>query len=201
MTARLPATAILLAAGLSSRMGTPKPLLAWCGRPLVAYQVAQLQAAGADPVVVVTGHEAAAVEAALAGLCVRIVRNTAYREGRATSLRAAARALADTAAPLALLNVDQPRHATTIRLVLDAHAAQGCLITVPAHAGRRGHPVVLSGALLPELRELSEESEGLRAVMRRHAAERREIPTATDEVLLDLNDPAAYARALSAWSC
>lgn len=201
MPAVVPATAILLAAGLSSRMGTPKPLLDWCGRPLVAYQVSQLREAGAEPVLVVTGHAAAAVEAALAGQCVRLVRNTAYHEGRATSVRAAALALADTAAPLVLLNVDQPRHAVTIRRLIEAHAAHGGLITVLVHAGRRGHPAVLSGALLPELRGLSEEGEGLRAVMRRHAAERVEIPVASDEVLLDLNDPAAYARALAGWSC
>ncbi|MER3420256.1 MAG: 4-diphosphocytidyl-2C-methyl-D-erythritol kinase, partial [Chloroflexota bacterium] len=64
--------AILLAAGLSTRMGTPKPLLAWDGRTLVEYQVAQLVAAGVGQVVVVTGHAGAEVQRVLAGNMARL---------------------------------------------------------------------------------------------------------------------------------
>ena len=54
---------------------------------------------------------------------------------------------------------------------------------------------MLSGELLHELRAVEEESEGLRAVMRRHVAERREVEFEDESVLLDLNTPDAYERA------
>lgn len=200
MSAATSITGVLLAAGLSTRMGAAKPLLDWFGAPLVAYQVAQLHAAGANPVLVVTGHEAARVEQALAGTDAVTVRNPRYREGRASSIRAAAEAIREPPDRIVLLNVDQPRHAAIMARLLDEHARLGGAITVPVFAGRRGHPVVLAGSLLPELRLVSEAEQGLKAVVRRHAAERRELPFTDEEVLFDLNDPEAYARALSTWA-
>ena len=189
--------ALLLAAGLSTRMGRLKALLDWHDEPLVAYQVRQLRQAGVDAVLVVTGHEADAVERALAGTSAVAVRNAEYRAGRATSIRAGANAVEGRPELLVLLNVDQPRDAETIRRLIEAHRTLGGLITVPSHRGERGHPAVISGALLNELRSVSEESEGLKAVMRRHTAERREVEFEDGVVLLDLNTPDAYERARS----
>jgi CTP:molybdopterin cytidylyltransferase MocA len=190
---------VILAAGLSTRMGTPKALLEWRGLPLVVYQARQLAEGGADTVLVVTGHEAEAVESALAGSEVRAVRNVEYRSGRASSVRAAAAVIDDEAAAVVLLNVDQPRRAETIASLLQAHRAAGGSVTVPNYHGKRGHPIVLSGRLLPELRRVSEEDEGLRAVVRRHADARVEVALEAPDVLLDLNDPAAYEAARRDW--
>ncbi|MHB8575561.1 MAG: NTP transferase domain-containing protein, partial [Dehalococcoidia bacterium] len=79
------------------------------------------------------------------------------------------------------------------------HRAAGCAITVPAFAGRRGHPALLSGQLLDELRAVSEAEQGLKQIMRRHAGNRHEVEFSTDEVLLDLNTPGAYEAALARW--
>src|SRR5688572_29528333 len=98
-----PVAGLLLAAGLSTRMGAPKPLLPWDGRPLVAAQVAAMRAAGIDDVVVVTGHAAAEVEVALAGSGSRCAYNPAYAEGRAGSIRAGAAAIADGCACIVVL--------------------------------------------------------------------------------------------------
>jgi molybdenum cofactor cytidylyltransferase len=190
---------IILAAGLSSRMGVPKPLLDWCGMPLVTYQVDQLDHAGATEIVVVAGHESDAVRRAVAGGPARVVINPDYRSGRASSIRAAARAIPGRPDALVLLNVDQPRHAETVRRLILAHLQDGNLITVPSHVGRRGHPIVLSAELLPELLNVTDEEQGLRAVVRRHVGGRRDLPFENDEVLLDVNDPAAYAAARAAW--
>jgi len=190
---------VVLAAGLSSRMGMPKALLDWNGEPLIAYQVRQLFAAGVGTVVAVTGHEAKRVEEALAGTGAIAVRNHHYREGRATSVRAAAEAIANEPDVIVLLNVDQPRRSTVTERLLREHSRLGGCITVPAYAGRRGHPVILSGTLLPELRFVSEEEQGLKAIMRRHERERREVAFEEEEVILDLNDPDAYARAVNGW--
>jgi molybdenum cofactor cytidylyltransferase len=187
------AAAILLAAGLSSRMGSPKPLLSWQGRPLVRYQVEQLREAGCDPVIVVTGHEREHVERALGGVEATFAYNPAYREGRAGSVRAGARAVPAGVSALIVLNVDQPRSAAITRRLLEVHHAGGSLLTVPEFGGKRGHPLVLDAALLPELFEVTEESQGIRALVQRHVERRLEVPFGSDEVLLDLNTPQAYA--------
>ena len=198
-TERYPKVAsILLAAGLSTRMGRPKPLLPWDGRTLVEYQVAQLRAAGAAEVIVVTGHEAAAVAEALQGSNARLVHNPSYAAGRAGSVRAGALAAPDGMDVL-VLNVDQPRPASVTRALLDAHRAAPGRITVPVYQGRRGHPVIFAASLLPELRRVSDEREGLRDVMRAHARAIHEVPIADPRVLLDVNTPEAHQEALRAF--
>ncbi len=187
--------AILLAAGLSTRMGTPKPLLPWDGRTLVEYQVAQLVAAGAAQVIVVTGHAKVEVERVLAGTEARLVHNPRHAEGRAGSVRVGAAAVQEPVAAVLTLNVDQPRPAELIRAIVRAHLSGDAAITVPVWAGRRGHPAVFAGALLPELREVTEEGEGLRAVRRAHAAETREVDLGDPRVLVDINTPESYREA------
>jgi molybdenum cofactor cytidylyltransferase len=192
------ASAILLAAGESTRMGRPKALLAWCGTTLLAYQVRELRAAGVDDIVVVLGHEARVRTAEILRASmtpeVRIVVNEAYREGRASSLRAGARVLSDVN-PIVVLGVDQPRPASITRALLDAH--EGASITVPTSEGQRGHPVVLANALLDELRNASEEAQGLRGVIAAHEADVREVALETPQVRLDINTPEEYEAALA----
>ena len=187
--------ALLFAAGESRRMGKLKQLLAWHGRPLVAYQVEQLRAAGAAEVVVVVGHEAERIAPVAAAAGGRVVRNPSYRSGRASSVRAGAAALPEETVAVVTLNVDQPRTAALIRRVVDAHLAGGALITTPEAGGRRGHPVVFAGSLLPELRTVSDEDEGLRAVVRRHAARRQIVPVDDPAIHLELNTPEEYGAA------
>ena len=187
--------ALLLAAGASTRMGRPKPLLAWGGVPLVAYQVRELRAAGVERVVVVLGHDADGVRPHVPSDA-HIVLNEAYREGRASSLRVGAAALPDEADPVIVLNVDQPRPRTLLRQLIGAHDRARALVTVPAFESRRGHPPVLAGALLPELRAASEAAQGLRGIIAAHAQEVHEVSVTTDIVLLDLNTPEEYERAL-----
>jgi CTP:molybdopterin cytidylyltransferase MocA len=187
--------AILLAAGESTRMGRAKALLPWDGVPLVAYQARELLVAGVEDVVVVLGHGAAEVREALRqaqGGDVRVVVNEAYREGRASSLRAGAAALADGADPIVVLNVDQPRSREVLSALLSAHAGG---VTMPVYQGKRGHPALLAGTLLPELRSATEEAQGLRGVLAAH--EVREIDLGTAAVRLDINTEEDYRRALA----
>lgn len=189
MTAsRLPA-AILLAAGESTRMGKPKPLLEWDGAMLIEYQIAQLREAGCDPVIAVLGHRADEIRPLAERAGATVVINEGYAEGRATSLRAGADAI-DDADAIVILNVDQPRPAAVLRRLLDEHKSG---VTLPVHEGRRGHPPVIAGALLPELRTVDEATEGLRAVVNRH--EVHEVEFESPFVLLDLNTPEDYEEA------
>lgn len=187
--------AILLAAGESERMGTPKPLLDWHGQTLIEYQLDQLRQT-VERTVVVLGHRAADIRAGVRRADVDLVVSEEYQRGRASSVRAGAAALPDDTGTIVIVNVDQPRPAKVIRHLLDEHHSSGKLITVPVFEGRRGHPSIVDGALLPEVRGVRDETLGLRAVMQAHQDEIAEIDVDSDVVLLDLNDPADYVAAL-----
>ena len=188
--------AILLAAGESARMGRPKPLLPWRGLPLVEYQVRELAAADIDQVIVVLGHDAGKIRQHVPAEA-RIVVNEAYSDGRASSLRAGAAALADDVEAILVLNVDQPRPRDLLQVLLTAHAEDQALITVPTFAGKRGHPIVLSNALLGELHTANEETRGLHGVIEAHRDALREVAVASEIVLLDLNTSEEYEQALA----
>lgn len=184
------AAAILLAAGESERMGSPKPLLAWGRETLVEYQVRQLREAGCDPVVVVLGHRTGQIAPLVRDAAV--VVNNAYREGRASSLRLGAAAVPRSASAVVILGVDQPRPASLTGRLLLEHSRAGAPVTVPTYGGKRGHPVVVAPALLPELLAASEARMGLRGVLARYRAATHQVPCDSPAVLLDINTPQEY---------
>ena len=196
------AWAILLAAGESSRMGQLKALLPWKGQTLLQHQVAALREGGADRVVVVLGHRADDLKPLVEqDEGATWVLNPDYLQGKTTSIKAGLSPLdADALSEILLLNVDQPRSAADIAHVLDTHRANGFAITVPTCGGKGGHPIVLSAALLEELRSIDEESQGIKAVVRRHADAVNRIPLDNPEILLDLNTPEQYRDALEAFA-
>jgi molybdenum cofactor cytidylyltransferase len=191
--------AILLAGGESSRMGTAKPLLEWGGNTLIEYQLAQLKEPPVDRLVVVLGHRADEVLPYVREIGAQALINELYAEGRASSLRLGAAALPDETTAILVLSVDQPRPHDVIARLVDAHRLSGSLITVPTYDEKRGHPPLLDGSLLPELREVNEATQGLRAVIERHAADVNELPFETSAVLLDLNRPQEYQQARASY--
>ncbi|MFB6303750.1 MAG: NTP transferase domain-containing protein [Haloferacaceae archaeon] len=133
---------VLLAAGTGSRFGEGNKLLAdLAGDPLVRHAARALVAA-LDRVVVVVGHEADAVEAALAGLDVRTVRNPDYERGQSTSVAAGVAAVRDADAAVFALG-DMPRvRPETVRTLVAAYRAGAGTALAAACEGRRGNPVL-----------------------------------------------------------
>jgi len=190
--------ALLLAAGESTRMGRLKQLLDWDGLPLVAWQAAQLREGGAGDVVVVLGHAAEEVRPAVPDSA-RVIVNEAYKQGRATSLKCGAEALADDTEAVLILSVDQPRPAWLSRRLIERWRQGRAAIVSPRFEKGFGHPILLDGALLPELREVDEASLGLRAVIDRHVGEAVSVTVRNAAVNVDLNTPADYEAALAAY--
>jgi len=190
-----PAVAILLAGGESSRMGTPKALLDWGGRPLIEYQISQLREAGARTVIVVLGHGAGEVLPHVHAAGAQAIINELYAEGRASSVRVAAGALPEDVGTIVVLNVDQPRPSWVTRRLLEHHRNSGAAITVPTFERKRGHPAVFDARLAPELREVREVSEGMRAVMQAHGRDVEEVAIDSPVVVLDMNVPEEYEKA------
>ncbi len=190
-------SAILTAAGESTRMGRPKPLLPWRGVTLVEHQVRCLLEAGASEVVVVLGHRADAVAPYVKGPRTRYVVNPDYRLGKTTSIKAGLRAISRDADGILLLAVDQPRTAQVISTIIKSHLENNALITSPRYQGRGGHPLVFSAVLRGELERISEERQGIREVFQAHREQVNEVEFDDPIVRLDLNDPRAYEEALA----
>ena len=179
-------------------MGQPKALLPWQGGTLLEFQVEQLLAGGIERVVLVLGHEAERIRSTVSTLPrTTIVINPEYVTGKTSSVRAGMDVIPADADAALVLSVDQPRPAALIRRLRQAHETAGALITVPAFGGRRGHPTIFARALFPEMRAITEETQGLRAVRHRHYADTHVLETTTRAPLIDINSPEDYQAALA----
>ncbi|HET9221529.1 MAG TPA: molybdenum cofactor cytidylyltransferase [Roseiflexaceae bacterium] len=195
-----PIAGIILAAGSASRMGRPKQLLDWGGRPLVRVVAEQALAARLDRVLVVVGAASDAVAAALADLAVELIENPAYAEGQSTSLRAGIAALTpDISAALVLLG-DQPFVSPQIitRIVEEWHAS-GAAIVAPVYRGQRGNPVLFAQRVFGELLAI-EGDQGARTILAADPARVRKVPFDDDRPLADIDTPEDYQRLVRAQS-
>jgi molybdenum cofactor cytidylyltransferase len=184
---------IILGAGRSTRMrGENKLLCDLFGKPLLRHVVESALASRARPVLVVAGHQAALVRAALAGLAHDIVENPQYASGLASSLKAGIRAVPPdcTGALIALGDMPNISAADFDRLIEAFSAAEGQAIVVPVHAGERGNPVLWPAAHFAELLELEGDAGG-RRLFARHAQEIREVAVDSPAILLDVDTPEA----------
>jgi len=200
--------AVLLAAGESERMGSPKALLAWHGQPLLTHQLQQIQKSRLSECVVVLGHRAAALEPLVdatfsPGWKARRVVNPNPEAGRTSSVLAGLGALWSRPDGILIASVDQPLESRVVDALIAAAeeewergtACRPRTIVLPVHEGRRGHPVLFSSALLGEMMGISEASEGLKAVVRRGPSRLLELPWDNPEILLNLNRPIDLRRA------
>lgn len=187
----------VLAAGRSARMGNPKALLDFRGRPFVVAVLEALEALDLKHRVVVLGPDAARVRPALAAHTCLLVENPDPDSGPIGSLRAALAAL-QAVRPTALLAwpVDVPHvRIATVERMLETYERTGAPIVVPAFGGRRGHPVIWDASLFAELTtSAAAEREGARAVLRAHGE--RAVTIAVDDpaVIDDIDTPEDYER-------
>jgi molybdenum cofactor cytidylyltransferase len=187
--------AMILAAGASARMGTPKALLPWGDTTLLAHAITEARVAGVDEIVVVLGPGTQHLAWELTG--VRVALNPEPETGRSASIRLGCAELPEDLRAILIQSVDQPASAAVIT-ALFAALHRGVDVVVPTYEKQRGHPICLAGHLLPELRSVAEEEAGLRSIVRRHAARLVEVPVDAESVVWNLNDPAAYTAARAA---
>jgi len=185
---------LVLAAGRSSRMGPRNKLLEpVSGEPMVRRVAAVAIAGGAQPVIVVTGHEAASVGAALHGLGVTVILNLEYADGLSTSLRAGVSALPPDIDGALILLGDMPEVEASVLSLLMASFTGMSAICVPVRHGRRGNPVLWGSRYFPEMMELTGDF-GAKPLMARHEAHLIEVEVATDSIFYDVDAPEDLAR-------
>jgi molybdenum cofactor cytidylyltransferase len=187
--------AIVLAAGRSTRMGAANKLTADIeGQPMVRRVVVAALAAAADPVLVVTGHQADDVRAALAGLAVSFVHNPDYAKGLSSSLKAGIGAMPKSSDGALVLLGDMPQitPAHLDRLIAAFAADNAAAIVVPTHAGKRGNPVLWPARHFAEMLRL-EGDVGAKQLLAAHADAVREVDLGTDAIFADVDTPEALA--------
>lgn len=192
-----PVAAILLAAGSSRRFGTGNKLLAEVdGEALVRHCARALVESLAKPVIVVTGHEAARIERALAGLAVLIRRNAGHAEGLASSLRTGIAAVPAGAPGALLCLADTPGLSSDLidRLIECFRACGGRKIVYPRRAdGVPGHPVAWPRAFFAELSRITGDTGG-RDLLQSNADRAHAMSVTAADRLEDIDTTADLAR-------
>lgn len=186
---------MILAAGLSTRMGRNKLLEDIGGKAMVRRVVEAALASRARPVIVVVGDEAEAVRGALAGLELQTIENSDYREGLGASIRAGIASIPVSSDGVLILMADMPRMSTCLidRAIAAAMPGGASTICVASHGGRRGHPVLFGRSYFPELLALAGDV-GARNVIARNEAHVCEFEAGDDAPLEDIDTPAALAK-------
>ena len=186
-------SAVVLAAGASTRMGTQKLLLPLGNEPLVRCTMRQICDAGFDEVLVVVGHEHVKVLAALEGLAIRHALNAAYETGMGSSFRTAVEHLTGSAAAMFAL-ADQPFVTThEYGTVLAAYRRHAPAIVSVRYGEVMAPPHLFEREFFPELAQLQH---GARSVLQRHR-ERTMVLQFPPDLLADIDTPEDYELAKS----
>jgi molybdenum cofactor cytidylyltransferase len=180
-------SAILLAAGKSSRMGAFKPLLPFGGRLVIEACVSNLLDGGVAEVVVVVGHRAHEVRDRLAYLPVRFAVNADSGSEMGVSIARGVEQLSSDAEAVFIALVDQPAIPPEIITFLIAERARtGARLIVPVYEGRGGHPVLIDLSFRAELLNLDPQR-GLRGLFEAHREEVLRVPVASPYVARDMD--------------
>jgi molybdenum cofactor cytidylyltransferase len=191
--------AVVLAAGGSTRMGRPKALLPLgAGHTFLSRVVTTLVHAGVPHVVVVTRREWSDAAAWVMAQHTAVVINTAPERGQFSSLQCGLAAVPNTSSRVLITLVDVPlTRAETVRELIRAQRLNRADVVRPERAGRHGHPVLVTRAVVDTLLA-ADPGETARSVLRRFTATTVDVPVADDGAFVDVDTPEDYDRVL-AW--
>jgi molybdenum cofactor cytidylyltransferase len=195
--------AVILSGGASSRMGSPKALLAYQGRPFLEHLLEVTVHPKIGVRRVVLGAHAEPIAKSIALAADEIVINADWESGQLSSIQSAIRSLPakeglpDGTEGLLLCLIDHPLISSTlVNELIEVFYASSCAkIVLPVYEGRRGHPVIFPATVYQELLQAPADK-GARAVVWAHApANVLEVPTNEEGCVLNLNDPETLHRA------
>jgi molybdenum cofactor cytidylyltransferase len=202
--------AVILSAGESSRMGSPKALVPFRGRTFLEHLLDAVRqasssikssttsSAGIGWTRVVLGAHVREISDALGLDDETVIVNPRWKDGQLSSIQTAIEGLSRLPTDgLLLFLVDHPLvSAGLLKKLVEVFYETSDSIVLPTYRGKRGHPVIFARRLYAELLA-APENQGARAVVWAHAAEVLEVPTEEEGVVLNLNDPEALRKALA----
>lgn len=193
-------TAIILAAGKSTRMGSPKMLLPWGDKTILEHVIAVFAKAGIDDIVVVTGGAREQVEALILEcgkkFAVRSVYNESYLTGdMLSSIQCGLRGLLEKGSGAAMIGLgDQPQvQERSVRLLYEAHLQTQSPLVVPSFHMRRGHPWIVARGLWKEVLAM-QSTQTPRDFLNAHTQEIQYVEMDNSGILEDLDTPEDYLK-------
>lgn len=190
-----PVSAVILAAGTSSRMGQAKQLLALGESTVLAQTLAHVQAAAFHEIILVLGASAESIRSRLPSPHeLKIVVNPDYQQGIASSLRTGLMAVDPNSDAALIILGDQPfLRPQTLDRIVDEYRRSQAQIVIPLYQGQRGNPVLLDRSVFAEVMAL-EGDVGSRAIFANHLDGIVNVEVEDKGILLDLDEPADYER-------
>jgi molybdenum cofactor cytidylyltransferase len=191
-------TAVILAAGESKRMGSPKALLLYNDRTFLEHLLEITRHPKICSQIIVLGAGAEAISQRVGLNPEQVVVNPDWQNGQLSSIKAAVKHIgAKETDGVLLCLVDHPLITSAlVNDLIESFYSTGKLIVTPTFRGKRGHPVIFSRKLFAELLEAPEET-GARSVVWKHASEVYEVPTPEEGIVLNLNDPETFRSAIA----
>jgi CTP:molybdopterin cytidylyltransferase MocA len=188
------ASALVLSAGSSERMGDFKPLMTLGGTTILERAIRLLQSAGIHRIHVVVGHRAAELTPIVERLGAHAVVNARYAEGMYSSVKAGVSHLEESTESFFTLPVDIPlvRPATVLEL-LKACPAGGSAICYPTFGGRRGHPPLIGSRHLQAILDYGGDG-GLTALLKKLEQHSVNVPVSDEFIHADMDRPEDYLR-------
>jgi molybdenum cofactor cytidylyltransferase len=187
--------ALILAAGLSSRMGKAKMLLPWGDSTVIRHVVNSYIFAGVTEIVVVTGGNRYDIEKQLHDTAVRLVFNPLYENGEMLdSIKTGIRTFPENIQSVLIAPGDHPAIGRDeITAVMDGYMESKSALVVPSHKMRRGHPWAVARSMWPELLNL-EAPETLRDFLRKNSNLIHYVEINNPSILMDMDTPDDYER-------
>ena len=186
-------SAILLAAGESRRMGSPKLLLKWGDSTIIEKSVDALLASKVDELIVVLGYQAQEISRKVGSRRLKITINQQYRMGMSTSIRRGLRQVDPKSEAILVALADLPFIETdVINHLIDSYRRNPYGIVLPSYRGERGHPVILSRFRYQEEMNHLTGDRGCSPILDLHPGDILEVEVDSESVVADIDSWEQY---------